>query len=228
MTTAPRTTVYTLDVDGYAPEILALTRPWLERWVDKIGARLCVIDRRRWPNRPAVYEKLQIHDLARERGDDRIIYIDGDALIHPDMFDPTDHVPMDTVAHNGCDMAGNRWQYDEYFRRDGRHIGSGNWLAIGSSWTLDLWREQDDLTYEEILSRIHPTQHERSLGIGPERLIDDYILSRNIARFGLKFTTIMAITEGWKRPGDYFRHDYDLTQAAKVESLKAALVAWKL
>ena len=135
---------------------------------------------------------------------------------------------MDTVAHNGCDMAGNRWTYDEYFRRDGRNIGSGNWFTVGSAWTLDLWREQDDLTYQEMLSRIHPTQNEVRLGIGPERLIDDYILSRNIARFGLKFTTLMAIVKGWPFPYDYFRHDYDLTREEKVAKLKAGLVEWHL
>ena len=224
------TTVYTLDVEGYAPEIVALTRPLLARWVDKIGATLHVIADRRFPDWPPVYEKLQIHDLARRRGDDWSIFIDADALVHPDFFDPTNHIPRDTVAHNGCDMAGMRWRYDEYFKRDGRNIGSCNWFAVASSWCRDLWRPLDDLTFAEAVERIYPVQVELNSIITRDHLIDDYTLSRNIARFGLKFKTVLQIIKetGFSDDTGFLWHQYMLTPAQKVEEMHKILDAWKV
>jgi hypothetical protein len=120
--------VWTLNVDGYASEITKLTYPLLEGWANKIGADFRIITKRNWPSYPPVYEKLQIHTLGKDY--DWNIYVDSDALIHPDFFDPTEHIKKDTVLHNGCDMAGVRWRYDDIFRRDGRHIGSCNWFRI--------------------------------------------------------------------------------------------------
>jgi hypothetical protein len=77
-------------------------------------------------------------------------------------------------------MAGVRWSYDQYFRRDGRHIGSCNWFTVASDWCLDLWRPLDDLTLDEALANINITIGERNSRLcGTEHLIDDYTLSRN-------------------------------------------------
>lgn len=123
-------TVYTLNVGGYAPEISALTYPLLQAYAQKIGADFHVIRERKFPDWPMDYEKLQIHELAKEHNNDWNIYIDSDALVNPEMFDVTEHLHKNTVCHNGKDLAGIRWKYDHYFRRDGRHIGSCNWFAI--------------------------------------------------------------------------------------------------
>ena len=158
----------------------------------------------KFPDFPAVYEKLQIYSLAKERGDDWAIFIDADALIHPDMMDVTNHLPKDTVMHNGKDIASNRWSYDEYFRRDGRHISSCNWFTVASSWCLDLWHPLEDLTLAQALANIHPTVDEERTGITPGHLIDDYTLSRNIARYGLKFTTFQEISEKLGASGGFW------------------------
>jgi hypothetical protein len=47
-----KTTLYTLDVDGYAPDITRLTRPFLKHYAAKIGAELFIIDQRRSPAWP--------------------------------------------------------------------------------------------------------------------------------------------------------------------------------
>jgi hypothetical protein len=223
-----RKTLYTLNIGPYAPEITALTYPLLTAWARRIGAEFVVIDEARFPTWPICYEKLQIHERARERQDDWSIFLDSDALVHPDTPDFTRLIPRDTVAHNDVDMAALRWDYDEYFMRDGRHIGSGNWLAIASTWCLDLWRPLDDLNREEAVARIHPPAFEREAGITPEHLLDDYVLSRNIARFGLKFTTIKTVQEQQHIAGEFFFHDYLLPVADKVKALKATLTRWKL
>jgi hypothetical protein len=223
-----RKTVYTLNVGPYAPAITALTYPLLAAWVSRIGAELVMLDERRFPTWPVCYEKLQIYDWARERGDDWILYLDSDTLVHPDTPDFTRLIPRDTVAHNDADMAAVRWDYDQYFQRDGRHIGSGNWLAIASAWCVDLWRPLDDLTLDEALARIHPAAFERRAGITPDHLLDDYVLSRNIAKFGLKFTTIKRVQEQTGCMGEFFHHDYLMPVAEKVALLKQTLTNWKL
>ena len=198
-----KVTLYTLDIDSYEPAVKALTFPLMKAWAKKVGAEFYVIAERRFPEWPVTYEKLQVGRLAKERGDEWAIFLDADALVNPECFDITDHLKKDTVAHNGKDMCGVRWEMDEYFRRDGRWIGSCNWLAIASEWCLDLWHELDDLTLEQALARIHPTINEHNSGnCKKEHLIDDYVLSRNVSKFGLKFDTVSEICGRlrWKKP----------------------------
>jgi hypothetical protein len=219
-------TLFTLNVDGYAPEITALTYPLLKRYAHKIGAEFHVITDRKFPSLPPVYEKLQIYELGQYS--DWNIYIDSDALVHPDMFDVTEFLHKDTVCHNGSDMANNRWKYDNFFRRDGRHIGSCNWFTIASDWCLDLWHPLNDITYEEALENIFPIQDEVNSVITREHLIDDYVLSRNIAKYGLHFTTVLKVMSVYSIPGDYLWHQYTISMDEKVKQIQEVLEKWKV
>jgi hypothetical protein len=240
--------IWTINIGNYAPEVCALTYPLLKQYAYKIGADFNVIKQRRYPTWPVTYEKIQIFDLGRDN--DWNIYIDSDALIHPDFFDVTDHLHKDTVCHNGHDMAGNRWRYDNYFRRDGRHIGSCNWFTIGSDWCMDLWHPLD-IPLNEALANIFPIvaesspiAHERDEDgnrkkddkgayiqtpkqvITREHLIDDYTLSRNIARYGLKFTNLFSIKEKIGDKGEYFWHAYQIPVDCKITKMKEVLDNW--
>lgn len=224
-------TVFTLCVDNYAPEITSITFPLLKAYADKIRADFFIIDQRRFPEFPPVYEKLQIYELGQQMNNDWNIFIDADALIHPDLFDLTEVLPKDTVAHHGSDFAPIRWNYDRYFRRDGRHIGSGNWFTLGSDWCIDLWRPLDDLTLAEACANIQPTVHEYNAGVfDPSHLIDDYTLSRNIAKYGLKFQTVRKILadRGFEKGGYFFWHAYTIPVKEKAEKMKQVLSEWGL
>jgi hypothetical protein len=241
-----RKVLYTLNINKYAPEITALTFPLMKTFCKKIGAEFHVITEREYPEWPITYEKLQIFRLGRGRfavadehrtsvsnalangryepPPDWNWFLDADTLISPEMFDPTDHLSKDTVCHNGKDMGGLRWRYDQYFRRDGRHIGSCNWCTIASDWCLDLWHPLEDLTLEQALANIHPTINERTCGFcEPEHLIDDYTLSRNIARYGLKTTTIMEIYQKLGIPIGLLWHKYTVSNEQKVQEMLAVL-----
>jgi len=202
-------TIYLLNIGDYAPKVTALTYPTIVEYAKKIDAEIEVITERKFKKWPITYEKLQIHKLAKDRGDDWAFYIDSDTLIHPELPDITELMTMDTVAHNAIDFAPLRWKYDNYFRRDGRYIGSANWFALASSWCLDLWRPLDDLTPEQAVANINCTQAEKKTGMKSEHLVDDYALSRNIARFGLK---VITLTELWRRANlgtaEFFYHQY--------------------
>jgi len=221
-------TIYTLNVDGYAPEITALTYPLMHYYADKIGADIYVIKERKFPDWPVTYEKLQIYELARQHKNDWNIYIDSDAIVHPETIDWTAYLKKDTVAHNGSDMANLRWRYNEYFLRDGRDWGSCNWLTIASDWCVDVWRPLE-CTPAEAISNIFPTVDEYNTVITREHLIDDYALSCNIARFGLKARKLMDVQKEVGFPeANFFWHAYTISVADKVEEMKKLLINWKI
>jgi hypothetical protein len=224
-------TIFSLALNGWQPEITEITHPLIKAYANKIGADFYLIKERKFSEKfhPTI-EKLQIFDLGKEMGNDWNIYIDSDALIHPDFFDVTNHLNKDTVCHNGSDQADNRWRYDRFFYRDGRHIGSCNWFTIASDWCIELWHPLDDITPEEAISNIQPTVHERNTVITQEHLIDDYVLSRNIAKFGLKFTTVRNIMKNLGHAEDvgYLWHQYTLPPEEKVVKMKEVLKGWQL
>lgn len=220
-------TLYTLNVDDYAPDICALTYPLLRRYAAKIGAEFVVIDQRKSPTLPPVYEKLQIFDLEQERRSDWILFFDSDAIVHPDMLDVTEVLPRDTVLHNGTDYAACRYIYDDYFRRDGRHISSCNWFTVASRWCLDVWRPLEDLTFAQAVARIRPTVIENTVGITADHLIDDFILSRNIARFGLKVKTFRELLAPLGlHESQFLWHQYTMPAEEKLRLIKQVLSAW--
>ncbi len=221
-------TVYTLCVDNYAPQITSLTFPLLKRFAKKIGANFHVITVRKYPSWPPVYEKVQIYDLGREHGNDWNIYIDADTLVHPDMFDPTTQLNKDTVAFNGKDFSPIRWRHCPYFWRDGRNIGACNWFTMASDWCLDLWHPLD-ISLEEALQYIHATANELTTVVRNDHLIDDYTLSRNIARYGLKHTTIRDMLERRGITKDPFLwHLYTIPVQQKVVEMKKVLQVWRV
>lgn len=129
----------------------------------------------------------------------------------------------------GNDFAPVRWRSDRFFERDGRHISSCNWLTVASNLCVDLWRPLDDLTPEEAIANITPITNERLSGlIDAAHLIDDYVLSRNIAMFGLKFKTFLKIfmDAGLREGGGFFHHLYLSSERQKIIEIKRILRGW--
>jgi hypothetical protein len=223
-------TIFTLCIDNYAPELTELTFPLMFNYAKKIGAEFFIIKERQFPSFPAAYEKLQIYQLAQEMKNDWNIFFDADTLIAPTMPDITSLLSKDTVLHNGNDFAPVRWKYDRFFKRDGRHIGSCNWCAVASDWCIELWKPLDDLSLEEAKQNIFPTAKELNCGIvDPAHLLDDYTLSRNIAKYGLKFTTFMDLQmKHLKGMGDFLWHIYTVPNQQKLVEMQKVLNAWGL
>lgn len=223
-------TLFTLCVDGYAPDITELTFPLLNHYAKKIGADFHVIKDRKWPSFPPVYEKFQIYELAQEMKNDWNLFIDADALVNSTCPDVTSLVPKDTVLHNGSDFMGIRWKYDRFFLRDGRNIGSCNWFTMASDWNIELWHPLDDITFEEAVDHIFPTPNEHnSRMMDATHLIDDYTCSRNIAKYGLKFKTFMDLQkERWGGMGGFLWHKYACPHEQKVAEMKQVIKAWRL
>jgi hypothetical protein len=224
-------TVFTLNLnpDTYK-EITDLTYPLIQEYCRKIDAEFYEIKTRKFSEwKSPTYEKLQIYQLGQEMENDWNIFIDADALIHPDMIDPTNLISKDTVLHNGADFGLIRWKYDRFFQRDGRHIGSPSWFCIASDWCIELFKPLDDLTPEEAYKNIFPIAGELKLGYEPWRLIEDYVMSRNIAKYGLKFKSFLDLLETNQRAkGDYLWHNYAIPLEQKIIQLKQILKNWGL
>lgn len=223
-------TIFTLDIDhAYSKELTDLTYPLLKEYARKIGAEFVIISERKFPNWPVTYEKFQVYELSQQMNNDWNIFFDCDTLIHPDTPDITKMIPFDTVCHNAHDFAPIRWKYDRFFERDGRHIGSCTWCVINSRLNLEVWKPINDLTQDEIASNINPVVREALNGIRPIRLIDDYVCSRNIAKYGLKYKDLKAIFEDHKMSSSNFLwHNYNITIQEKITQMGEVLKNWRL
>lgn len=224
-----RKTIYTLAVNDYAPEICRLTFPLMRRYAKKIGADFFVIKDRKYPTLPPVYEKFQIFDLAKERGDEWSIYLDADVLVHPDFWDVTATLSKDmTLSGYRSDFTPQRFKLDEYFLRDGRFIGKGNWILVASEWCRDIWHPLDDITPEEAIARITPIEVETSTMVESGHLIDDYLVSRNIARYGLKHTLISDQMKEHNTPDpvNFLYHNYTITENRKRAEMCQMIATW--
>jgi len=216
--------LYTLDINGYSPEITEITYPRFASYARKIGADFHIIKDRKFPDNDIEYEKLQIYELGKEY--DWNIYIDSDALLYESLFDVTAFLTKDTVMHYGIDKADERWTLDKYFLRDGRMISSCNWFAVASNWCLDLWHPPE-IAEEEAIRCIHPLPSELEHGVTAKHLVSDYLLSRNIARFGLKVTTFQELSKKIGREGNYFYHQYTIPLEEKIVKLRECVKIWK-
>ena len=224
-------TIYTVRLGDYAPALCELTLPLLRRYADKIDAEFVIINERKYPEWSPGYEKMQIFDLGQKAKNDWNIYIDADALIHPDMIDLTAILPGDTCLTYAYDQGLVRWKPDRFFLRDGRYIGPGNWFTIASDWCIDIWHPIDDMTPKEVEAAITPTVLERRSGvIDSNHLIDDYAVGRNIAKYGLKYISGRELCERIKRPElqGLLWHQYALPTEAKLQVAKKTLSDWGL
>jgi hypothetical protein len=219
-------TLYTMRIGDYAPDICAITYPLLKNYARKIGAEFYEINTRKFPGWPIPYETFQIYDLMQQRDDDWAFWIDADALVNPETPDWTWYLPTDTCAQNGSDPAPIRWLRDGYFRRDARNISSCNWHAIVPRDCRDFFRPQDDLTLEQMVERINPTVNEIKGTCQAEHLVSDYSVSRNIARFGLKYRTLMSIQKEHFEGAEFYFHQYTIPDPQKIDDMLLCLNRW--
>ena len=84
--------VVTLDI-GYPAAITQLTFPLMRQFAHNIGADFHVIAHRQWPDLPLTLEKMQLHELCRDR--DWTIFLDADCVVNPI------GMPPDWRSHDG-------------------------------------------------------------------------------------------------------------------------------
>ena len=184
--------IVTMCMNNWEPEITSQTYPLMRLHAAKIGADFKIIDQRKNKHDPMCYERFQIYDMVDDY--DWIIQLDADLLMHPDMPDVTEFLSKDTILISTWDWATKRFKFDDYFRRDGRHISVPGFFTVTSNWMKDFWRLPDDLTPEQAMIKCTPVVHEwNGRGLGAEHIVLDYIFSRNVARYGLKVLSLQEL-----------------------------------
>jgi hypothetical protein len=199
--------LYTVCVDNYLPELMRYTLPNLEGFAKKIGADFKIIDSRKYPEFPATYEKMQIHELGA--GYQWNILVDADCMFFPGMFDPTRVIPFDHVGFQEQFNASLLFQPDAYFYRDGRKLGVATNFCVVPISCHDVWTPLE-MSWEEAREKTKR-----------EFIIDEFCISRNIARYGLKYTGILDTGfEG------LFKHFDVSTSAPDLDAVVAQAKQW--
>lgn len=200
----------------------------MEIWARKIGAEFHVIDKRRLTQegdgKPLNYEKFQLYDISKCY--DWTFFLDSDAFVHPDCPDWSEMVNGDKsyVMFNGIDNRLNRFKASHYSRRSGSRVGACTWNVICSDWTADLWTPPED--YEAACNNIHLQWCEARTGKCPrDHLIDDYQLSENVARYGLKVKVLNEICKEINHPLYFYQHIYNVDNYEKLQMLRNQLTS---
>ena len=180
--------IWVVNIDNYLPELCKITLPTIKNYAKKIGADFNLITERKFSDFPPTYEKLQVHELGKSY--DWNILIDADMLIHRDMYDPTEHVFLFSVGFWMEYQADLLFEADQYFIRDGRKLGMASNFMVVSKFCHDVW------TPLELDAKTALTKTKRAF------IIDEYCISRNIAKFGLRYMSILNNPED----GNLFYH----------------------
>ncbi len=159
-----------MNVDDYFPELTKMTFPLIEKWAKKIGANVNYINKRKYPNHPVTYEKLQVYEMGKKS--DWNILIDADFIITNDAPDITLTMKEDVVYIQYEFHASNQFKSNNIFKSDHRDIGIAGGFIVTSKLTHDLWKpldiDIDEIKENPPLERWH--------------ILDEYTLSLNIAK----------------------------------------------
>jgi hypothetical protein len=208
----------TLDIN-YTKQITDITYPYMKSYADKIDAEFKIITERKFKDQPVNIEKFQLYELSKDY--DWTIFIDADALIHPNCSDVTEVYEKDNVIFNGYDLYPLRFKPNNYTRRDKRNIGACTWFSVFSDWTRHLWKPYENP--REYVNQIYPIHTEINFGYSPEHILDDYLVSRNIAKYGFNVKTVLYdMFASYPKDGHplFFIHQYSISQEEKIEYLK--------
>jgi hypothetical protein len=226
-----------LCTDEWQPAIRQYTFPLFKHYAKKINADFLVINDRKFPpHYPLCYERFQLYEISK--GYDWIIQFDADVLLHPDTPDFTRHISKDTVVVSQPGLASMSYHMDEYFLRDRRDLGIGVFVTVTSDWTRDFWKPPEDLTPEEAMSKCTPKVMEwRERQLYNDHIVLDYIVSRNVAKFGLNVLSIQDLFDALVKKrychvdyiDGYIMHNASLQNHNKIKHIETYLNKhWKI
>ena len=191
--------IHIVNINNFFPELFALTYPTIRSYAERNGYMINMITERKFPDYPLHYEKFQVYEDGKEAQVN--ILCDADMLIHPQFPDVTTFLQRNAIAFN--DNYNISWKYHveriPYFMRDGRDVGIATNFVVTSDWTHDAWKpiplsakDIEDLAKKEV------TEGGGSEGRGWGHYADEFAISFNMAKYGLKYTGVTW--EEWMRP----------------------------
>ena len=194
-----RKLIHVVNINDFFPELFELTYPTIRSYAERNGYMINMITERKFPDYPINYEKMQVYEDGKDA--EVNILCDADMLIHPEFPDVTKFLKRDSIAFN--DNYNISWKYHvdriRYFMRDGRDVGIATNFVVSSDWTHDVW-EPLSLSQKDIedLAKKENTDTGGADGRGWGHYADEFALSYNMAKYGLKYTGVTW--EDWMRP----------------------------
>ena len=194
-----RKLIHVVNINDFFPELFALTYPTIRSYAERNGYMINMITERKFPDYPINYEKMQVYEDGKDA--EVNILCDADMLIHPEFPDVTEFLKRDSISFN--DNYNISWKYHvdriRYFMRDGRDVGIATNFVVSSDWTHDVW-EPLSLSQKDIedLAKKENTDTGGADGRGWGHYADEFALSYNMAKYGLKYTGVTW--EDWMRP----------------------------
>ena len=175
-----RKCIHVVAINNWQPELCAITIPNLLNYAKKIKADFNLITEARFPTFPPNYERFQIWEEGKNY--EWNFNIDADTLLHKDCKDPTEYMnPTFVGSLYGIDP---QFYFDikkdPYFMRYDYKWGVADQFTVSSILVHDFWFPTDR-PFEEVSKKC----------LKESRQVSGYILSRNMARFGLNHTGIL-------------------------------------
>lgn len=170
--------IFVVRVDNYLPELCKITLPRIEAYAKRIGAKFTVVTERKFPDFPPTYEKMQIHELGE--GNDCNILLDADIVLADDFENVINNVPPNEVGFWHQYRASGLFAIDQYFFRDNRNVGvAANMLVVPRSC-------------HDIFTPLEFSAEEAAKRTIRWFAIDEYCISRNLAKFGLRYRSCVT------------------------------------
>ena len=219
-----RKLIHVVNINDFFPELFALTYPTIRSYAERNGYMINMITERKFPDYPINYEKMQVYEDGKDA--EVNILCDADMLIHPKFPDVTTFLQRDSIAFN--DNYNISWKYHveriPYFMRDGRDVGIATNFVVTSDWTHDAWepiplsaKDIENLAKKEITESGNGSE-----GRGWGHYADEFAISFNMAKYGLKYTGVTW--EDWMRP--WLVHTGTGNKQESLEMARRTLAQW--
>jgi hypothetical protein len=204
--------IHCVYINDYFPELWEMCLPTIKQYAHRTGSELNIITKRKFSDWHINYEKFQVYEDGKYA--DANFLVDADVLIHPQFPDFATGITFPHhIAFNDNYHASSKFRVENnlYFQRDGRDVGIASNAVISFKSTHDVW---EPLT-------ISPEEG-KNITFVREGDIDEYCLSHNMAKYGLKYTGITW--EEWQRY--YFIHIGCGDRQLALDTAKKTLYEW--
>jgi hypothetical protein len=204
--------IHILYVNDYFPELFNITFTNIQKYAEKYNYNINLITERKFPDWHLHYEKMQVYNDGKN--DDINVFLDMDVMLHPKFPDFMKIIPPDKVAFNENYNISEKCKLNKYFLRDGRDIGIASNVVVSTYLTHDIWKP--------LPSTITPEKG-REITFIREGDIDEFCLSYNLAKYGLKHCGITW--EPWMR--EYILHTGTSDRAMALKLAKFTKKNWE-
>lgn len=172
------TCVHFISIPGQEIKYSSISLPMVREYARRSGATLNLITQRKFPDYPVEYELVQIFESGASF--DWNLYVAPGTLLGDKLVDPTTYMDRDCVATHVTypasmlfDTTGNI-----YFERNERDLGITDKIVLAHNINHELWEPLEG-PFERYAPIIKDGDHHK---------IGSYVLSHNMAKFGLKLS----------------------------------------